>query len=108
NAIAPVVLIGEATAGIANHARLELLQAVHQLFAQTGVIRHTRILADPDAVVYDAAQMLDEVTIDISIHCSDRLIEQDFDARIGGSGAARNQQSSSAGCQHAADKRSAV
>ena len=48
------------------------------------VFGNLRFLADPDAVVDDAAEVLDEMPVEIRRDRSDRLVEEDVDARIGG------------------------
>src|SRR5205823_6012373 len=63
--VAPVVLIGETSARPADYAGLHLPQRIDQLFADAVDIGNARTLADPDAVVYDAAEVLDEVPVDL-------------------------------------------
>src|ERR1019366_616975 len=59
-AVAPIVLVGEAAAGPANHAGVNALQGIQQRFAKPMDVGDGRVFADPDAVIHDAAQMLDE------------------------------------------------
>ena len=55
------------------------------------------MLADPDAVVDDAAEVLDEVAVEISGDRADALVQQHVDARVGGARAARRQRRCCAG-----------
>src|SRR5207244_9432544 len=68
DAVMPVVAVGEAAAGPADHGRLELLQIVDERLAEAADIRDLRALADPDAVVDDAADMLDEMSVQLGRH----------------------------------------
>jgi hypothetical protein len=72
NAVAPVVLIGKTAARIPNHARFKFFQVVDQRFADAVVVGDLRFLTDPDAVVDNAAEVLDEVTVDVGRYRSDR------------------------------------
>src|SRR6185295_6778909 len=102
NTVAPVVLIGKTATGIANHTWFKFFQVVDEGFANAVVIRNFRLLAHPDAVVDHAAQMLNEVAVDIRGNGSNRLVEKYFNAGIRRFAAARHQQCSSAGRKHAA------
>ena len=84
DAVAPVVAVGEAAAGPANHAGLQRLELVHQRFADAADVGDLRLLADPDAVVDDAAEVFDEVAVEVGGDAADRFIEQDVEPRLGG------------------------
>src|SRR6185503_1113068 len=89
DAVAPIVLVGKAAAGITNHTRLKLLQIIDQRFANAVVIRNLRLLAHPDAIVDHGAEVLDKVTVDVWRDRADRLVDENLDARVGGLHAAR-------------------
>src|ERR1019366_5960452 len=82
-AVAPIVLVGKAAAGPANHARLDAPKGIHQLFAKPANVGDARVFAHPDAVVHHAAQIFDEVPIDLRRDRADGFIEQNVDARLG-------------------------
>ena len=60
--------------------------------ADAAVVRHLRALADPDAVVDDAAEVLGEVPLDLWRDAADGLVQQNVDARVGRGTRARRQQ----------------
>ena len=80
HAVAPVVLIGKATTGITNDARLELLQIIDQRLAKTVIVWNLRFFAHPDPVVNHAAEMFDKVTIDVRGNRADGFVDEDFDS----------------------------
>ncbi len=65
DAITPIVAVGKAAARPSHNRRMELLEGVHQFFADAVVVRYLRVGADPDSVIDNAADIFGEVTIDI-------------------------------------------
>ena len=63
--VAPVIPVGKATAGPAEIRRADPLHVVHKLFADSVHVWYRRVLAHPHAIVDDAAEVLDEVPIDL-------------------------------------------
>src|SRR5258708_9850 len=86
NAVAPIVAVGEAAAREANDRRLDLAHFLDQLFANAVYVGDFGVFADPDAVVNDAAEVFGEVPVNIGGNSAERLVEQNFDARIRGGG----------------------
>ncbi len=113
HAVAPVVAVGEAAAGPAHDGGLDAAQRIHQRAAHAVDVRHPRRLAHPDAVVHHAAEVLDEVAVDLGSDGADGLIEQDVDAGVGGGargpgrGAARSARERGSGEGGAARERGA-
>src|ERR1039457_5654860 len=66
DAVAPIVTVGETAARPADDRRPDLAHRVDQRFPDATDIGDLRVLADPDAVVNDAAEMLDEVAMNRS------------------------------------------
>ena len=91
NSITPVVAVGKATAGPANHRRSQLFQAIDKFFADAIVVRHLGVFSHPDAVINAAAQMLGEMAVDIRRDDSDGLIRKNIDAALGGKRRSRGQ-----------------
>ena len=83
DAVAPVVAVGKAAARPADGAGRQAAHVIDQRLADASRVGDLRLLADPDAVVDDAAEMLDEVSVEIGRHRTDAFVEQDLDARIG-------------------------
>ena len=83
DAVAPVVAVGKAAARPADGARRQAAHVIDQRLADASRVGDLRLLADPDAVVDDAAEMLDEVSVQIGRHRADAFVDQDLDARIG-------------------------
>src|SRR4029453_15826865 len=88
DAVAPVVAVGEAAAGPANHAGLQRLQLVDQRFADAADVGDLGVLPDPDAVVDDAAEVFDEVAAEVWSDAADGLIEEDVQPRVDSAGRA--------------------
>ena len=65
DAVAPVVAVREAAARPAQVRRADPLHVVHELLADAVDVRDLRVAADPDAVVDDAAEVLDEVPVEV-------------------------------------------
>ena len=78
--VASLLPVGEASAREAHHRRLDLHHLVHKFLADSIHIRNFGILADPDSVVDDAAQVLDEVAVDIGRDRAEDLVEYNFNA----------------------------
>ena len=101
-AVVPIVTVREASARPADDSRLDRLQAIDERFADAVDVCHSRLLADPDAVVHHTAKMLDEVPIDLRRNGTDRFVDQDVDPRLTrlrarGRHGPRQQQTGSAG-----------
>src|SRR5262245_13029036 len=75
NAAPPVVPIGEASAGPAHHAGLNLSHLFDQRASDAADVGNFRFLAHPNAVVDDAAKVLDEVAINFRRNRSDWLVD---------------------------------
>ncbi len=109
-AVAPVVAVGEAAAGPADDRRLDALQRLDERRADAARVRHARVLADPDAVVDDAAEVFGEVAVDVAVDGADLFADEDFDARVGGArgtreaGARARREQTGTGGDRAADK----
>ena len=67
DAVLPVVGIGKAAAGPAHDGNADLLQRVHHILAHTVDVGDGRVLAHPNAVVHQAAQMLAEVAVNVLV-----------------------------------------
>src|SRR5207249_1865684 len=109
DAVTPIVAVGEAAARPADHRRLDLPQVVDQRLPDATDVGDLRVLADPNAVVDDAPEVLDEVTVDFGRDGRDRLVHENLETRVGGLRArrrrvTRQQRSGNAGCR-AADER---
>ena len=88
DAVFPVVAVGKAAAGPADHGRLDLLQRVGQSFADTVGIGDLGIGADPDAVVDHPAEVFGEVAVDLRRDGAEGFVEHDVDSGVeGGRGA---------------------
>ena len=74
DAIAPVVLVGEATAWPAHHRHLEVLQCRDDVIAISVGVRNGRLFAHPHAFVDAGAEMLGELAVDVRIDHRPRLI----------------------------------
>jgi hypothetical protein len=74
---------------------------VDQRLTNTAGVRHARCLADPDPVVHHGAEMLDEVSVQISRHAADPLRRDNLDAGVGGARRPRREQPARGGCGHA-------
>src|SRR5262249_45689665 len=77
--VAPVVLVGEAAARPAQHGDLQLLQRGHDVVANAARVGNRGALADPDAVVDQAAEMLRELAVDVAVDRRLRLVRADRD-----------------------------
>src|SRR5262249_8968348 len=65
NAVAPVVTVGETAARPADDAGFDPAHVFNQFFADAADVRDFGIFADPNPVVDHAAQMLDEMAVNI-------------------------------------------
>ena len=74
DAVAPVVTVGEAATRPADDRRLDLLHLVDERFADAVDVGNLRVFADPDAVVHHAAEMLDEMAVQLWRDGPDRLV----------------------------------
>ena len=92
NAIAPVVLIGKAATGPTDHAWFNFAESFDKFFAKAVDVRDGGLLiAHPEAVVDDGADVFDEVAVDFGRDDGAGFVKKDFDARIGGAGLAREE-----------------
>ena len=64
-AVEPVVAIGKAASGPAPDGSFYGEHRVQKVFAEAVKVAKFSVLADPDAVVDDAAELLDEVAVDL-------------------------------------------
>jgi hypothetical protein len=83
DAVAPVVGVGEAAAGPAQDGSLDGAHGVDEGLADAVVVGDLGVFADPDAVVDDAAEMLDEVGVELGGDDADGLIWKDFNVGVG-------------------------
>jgi hypothetical protein len=84
DAVAPVVAVGKAAARPADDAGLQRLEFVEQRLANAADVGNLRVLADPDAVVDDAAEVFDEVTAEVGCDAADRFVEKDVQPPVDG------------------------
>ena len=77
--VAPVILVGEATARPSDDHRPELLHVLDELESDAVDVGHLRTPADPDTVVDDAADVLGELAVDRRPDRGDRLVQQHGD-----------------------------
>src|SRR5690606_36040323 len=66
NAVAPVVLVGEAAAGPADDRNLELLERLEHVVTESACIGNGGILANSDAAVNTATEVLRELAVQIA------------------------------------------
>ena len=92
DAVAPVVSVGEAASGPAQVRRADALHVVHELLPDAVDVGDPRLAADPDAVVDDAAEVLDEVAVDVGADRRPGRRGIDFDLGVGGEPRARNRE----------------
>ena len=67
DAFAPVIFVGEAGAGPAHHWHFQLPQRRDHVVAIAARVGNRRVLADPDSFVDAMAEVLGELTVDVSI-----------------------------------------
>jgi hypothetical protein len=84
DAVAPVVAVGEAASWPAQVRRADATHVVHELRADAADVGNRRVATDPDAVVDDAAEVLDEVAVEVGTDLRPRLRWIHRDERIGG------------------------
>jgi hypothetical protein len=84
DAVAPVVAVGEAAPGPAEVRGADALHVVHELLPDAAEVGDPRIGADPDAVVDDTAEVLDEVAVDVRVDDRPRLRRVDLDLGVRG------------------------
>ena len=83
DAVAPVVGVGEASAGPAEDGCLDGTHGVDEGGADAVLVGDLGAFADPDAVVDDSTEVLDEVGVDLRGDGSDGLCGEDLDGGIG-------------------------
>src|SRR6266851_9129473 len=82
DAVAPVVGVGEAAAGPTQYGSLHGAHRVDERLADAIHVRDLRLFADPDAVVDHAAEMLDEVAVDLWRYGGDGLAGENLDVCV--------------------------
>ena len=82
DAVAPVVAFGEAAARPAQHRCLDRPHGVDERLPDAVGVADLRLLADPHAVVDHAAEVLDEVGVDLGRNGADRLRRKDVDPSV--------------------------
>src|SRR6185503_1696340 len=65
NAVAPVILIGEAATGPAQDGDMKFLQRRHRIVTQPTRVRDRRILTDPKPLINQPPKMLGKLPIDV-------------------------------------------
>src|ERR1035441_6169290 len=83
DAVAPVIIVGEAAAGPAQHGD-ESLEIIHGLLPMAVDIGDFRILAYPEAAVNAASQVLGELSVEFGADGARLPGEIDVDAAVGG------------------------
>jgi hypothetical protein len=75
-----VVVVGEAAAGPAHQRHLDRLQRRDHVVAIAAGVGDLAVLADPDAFVDAAAQVLGELAVDVAIDLGPRLVRMEHEA----------------------------
>ncbi len=83
-AVAPVVGVGKAAAGPADHRDLDRLQRLDDVLAIAMDIGNGRTLAHPDPVIDPVAEMLGELALKLGPHHSAWLVGMDGHLRLNG------------------------
>src|SRR5664279_5580307 len=104
NSVAPVVAVGETTAGEANDRRLDLAHVFHKFASDAVVVGNLGILTHPDTVVDDAAEVLCEMAVDIWRDGAQLFGEQNLNTASRACGRSQRryraaEQQQAAGCQ---------
>src|SRR5580692_1200693 len=86
DAVLPIVAVGEASARIADHRRLDFAKLLDQAAPNAIDVGHSRIFTNPHSVVNETAQMFGEMAVDVAGDGAQGLVEKNVDARIGGGG----------------------
>ena len=84
DAVFPIVTVGEAAAWPADDGRMDLLHPLDQLGANAVLVADFGVFAHPYAVVYDSADVLGEMAIDVGRNRALGLTGEDLDASIRG------------------------
>ena len=108
DAVAPVVAVGEATAGPAVVRRADALHILDEAAADAVEVGDLRIPSDPDAVVDHRAKMLDEVPIDMGVDFGPRRLRGNFNVGVGGKCRAKSRDQAGGGTCRSAKEVSAV
>src|SRR5579883_519410 len=80
HAFAPVVLVGEAAAGPADHRDLQFTQSLQDVVAVSACIRNLRVFADPNAAVDPSAEVLGKLAEQLPVDLRPGLVGVDGDA----------------------------
>jgi len=65
NAIAPIITVGKTTAGKPDDRRLDQPHLLDQVLADSIDMGNRRVFPNPDAVINHAAEIFDEMAVDI-------------------------------------------
>src|SRR5262249_24349138 len=84
DAVAPLVAIGEASARPSEIRSADSLHVVNELLANPVVVRDPRIASDPDAVIDHAAEMLNEMPVQMRVDDRAWFVRSYFDFDISG------------------------
>ena len=82
DAVAPVVKVGEAAAGPADHRHMDFLQRLHHIGAIATNIGDGAVLPNPDAAIDAGTQMFGELAIDMPVDHRPRLRRVDRDRNL--------------------------
>src|SRR5690606_6240897 len=82
DAVAPMIELGKTTARPTHEWHTNLAQRRNDITADPAHVGDRRVLADPDAFVDAAPEMLDEVAVDVRIDFRTRLVRRDGDVRV--------------------------
>jgi hypothetical protein len=96
-AVAPVVGVGEAAAGPAEDGRFDGAHGVDEGLADAVGVGDFGVGADPDAVVDDAAEVLDEMGVDLRRDGGDGLGGKNVDVGVDGGGGLREEMRAAEG-----------
>ena len=86
DAVAPVVSVGEAASGPAKVGCADALHVVDELFPDAIDVWDFGVAYDPHTVVDHAAEVFDEVSVDVRADDCAGFAESEFDFCIGGEG----------------------
>src|SRR5665213_1359813 len=84
DAVAPVIIVGEAAAGPAEHGHAKFLEVIDRGAANAVDVGHRRVLADPDAAIDARAQMFGEVRMQFGPDDTDFLVSMDHGFAVAG------------------------
>src|SRR5262245_51409576 len=82
--VAPMVAVGEASARPAEIRSADSLHVINELLANPVVVRNPGIASDPNAVIDHAAEMLDEMPVQMRVDNCAWFVRRYFDFDISG------------------------